>query len=138
MWTRGRQFFIREADTEAAGIILAHFLVGVRTRRPFAITRDIHTPDIKARIAMHHPLRECETNTTTLTEACHHRAGDPVIRKTLHRANERIAIRREGEGAVDDFLDAGFRHGREMLVADFKRWRDTIEIRLQQFRAEIP
>ena len=138
MRASGWQFFIREADAEAAGIILAHFLVRVRTRCPFAIARDIHTPDVKARIAIHHPLRERETDAAALAEARHHGACDPVIRETLHGADERIAVWREGERAVDDFLNARFRHGGEMLVTDFKRWRDAVEIWLQQFRTEIP
>jgi hypothetical protein len=52
-------------------------------------------------------LRQRQADAAALAEARHHAAGDPVIGQALHRADQRIAVGREGEGAVDDALDAG-------------------------------
>jgi hypothetical protein len=61
----------------------------------------------------------------------HHAAGDPEIGQAADRADQRIAVGREGEGTVDDLLDAGLGEAGEMLEADFERRRDAVEVRRQ-------
>ena len=53
---RRRQLLVGEADAEAARVVLAHLGVGVAARRPFAVARDIHAPDVGARVAVDHPV----------------------------------------------------------------------------------
>ena len=103
----GGQFLVGEADREAAGIVLAHLGVGVGAGRPFAEAGAVHGPDVEAGIAVHHPVREREAHAAALAEARHDAAGEPEIPQTLHRADDRVAVGREGEGPVDDALDAG-------------------------------
>jgi hypothetical protein len=67
----GWQFLVGEADREAAGIVLAHLGVGVAQRRPFAEAGYIHAPDVEARIAVHHPVRQRQANAAAL--------GNPAI-----------------------------------------------------------
>src|SRR4029453_10607419 len=89
---------------------------------------DVHAPDIEAGIAVHHPVGESKTDAAALAEAGHDAAGDPEIGEALHRADQRVAVRREGEGAVDDLLDAGLRDTGEMLETDLERRRDAVEV----------
>ena len=110
----GGQFLVGEADGEAARIVLAHLGVGVGHGRPVTVARDIHRPDIGARIACHHPVRQREPDAAALAETGRDAAGDPETGKPAHRSDQRVAIRREGEGPVDDLLDAGLLEGREM------------------------
>src|SRR5207245_9431316 len=95
-------------------------------------------PDVEARIAMHHPVGEREADAAALAKAGHDGASAPEIGQALDRTDERIAVEREGEGAVDDLLDAGLLDAGEMLEADLQRRRDAVDIGLQQFMAEIP
>ena len=71
-------------------------------------------------------------------EAGHDRAGRPEIGHAAHRPDQRIAVRREGEGAVDDLADAGLVEGREVAEADFQLAGDALQVLGQQFMAEIP
>ena len=50
------------------------------------------------------------------------------LRKPADRADQRIAVGREGERAVDDLLDAGALERREMPEADFEAGRDAVEV----------
>ena len=135
----GRQFLVGEADRKAPRIVLAHLGVGVGHRRPVAVARNIHRPDVGAGIAMRSSSwTSARPDATALAEAGHDAAGDPEAGQAAHRPDQRIAVRREGEGPVDDLLDAGVLEGREMPEADFQRRRDAVDVRLQQFMAEIP
>ena len=100
--TRRRKFFVGEADAKAPRIVLAHLRVGVRHRRPVAEARHVHRPDVEARIAMDHPVRQREPDASALTEPRHHAARDPVIAEPADRTDDRIAVRRERERPVDD------------------------------------
>ena len=135
----GRQLLVREADREAPRIVLAHLGVGVGHRRPVAVAGDVHRPDVGAGIAVHHPVGDSARPTPPpWREAGHDAAGDPEAGQAAHRADQRVAVGREGEGAVDDLLDAGVLEGREMPEADLQRRRDAVDVGLQQLVAEIP
>ena len=81
---------------------------------------------------------ERQADAAALAEAGHDAAGDPVVLQAPHRPDQRVAVRREGEGAVDDLLDAGALERREMLEADLEARRDALEVVRQQLVAEIP
>src|SRR5476651_2135470 len=132
------QFFVGKADTETARIILAHFGVGVRKRRPVAETRYVHAPDIMAGIALDHPIGERQTDAAALAEAGHHAASDPEVSEAPDRPNERIAVRRESEGAIDDLADADLAEFGEMFERGLEARRDAVEIVGQQVLPEIP
>jgi hypothetical protein len=134
----GRQFLVRVADAEATRIVLAHLGLGIGHRRPVAEARDIHAPDVEARIALRHPVGEREPDAAALAEARHHGAGDPVVLEAPDRPDQRVAVGREGEGSIDDLLDSGFLEGGEMLEAHLQRRRDAVEVRLQQLVTEAP
>ena len=51
---------------------------------------------------MDHPLRQRQADAAPLAEPRHDAAGRPVVAQPEH---QRIAVGREGEGAVDDVLD---------------------------------
>ena len=67
--SRGRQFFVREPDREAAAVVFLHLGVGIGQRRPVAVARHIHRENIKARIAVDHPVGQRQTDTAALTES---------------------------------------------------------------------
>ncbi len=133
-----RQLLIRIADGEAAGIVFAHLGIGVAERREVAVARNIHGEDVETGIAMDHPVGERQPDAAALAEAGHDRAGRPEIRHAAHRADERVPIRREGEGAVDDLLDACLVESREVTETDFQLRRDALNVFCEQFVAEIP
>ena len=64
--TGSGQLFIRIADGKPAGIIFAHPCIGIG--RPCIITKSghIHGPDIKAGIAMNHPIGQRQPDTAAL------------------------------------------------------------------------
>ena len=134
----GRQLLVREADREAPRVVLLHLGVGVGLAGPVAEARDIHRPDIHAGVAVDHPVGEREADAAALAEAGHHAAGAPVTLQPAHRADQRIAVGREGERPVDDPLDARVLERREMLEADLERGRDAVDVGLQQLVAEGP
>ena len=132
------QFLVRIADREAARIVFAHLGIGIGERRIIAVAADIHGEDVETGIAMDHPVGERQPDAAALRKAGHDGAGRPEIGHAAHRPDQRIAIRREGEGAVDDAADAGLVEGREMAEADFQLAGNALDILGQQFMAEIP
>ena len=136
--TRRREFLVGEADAEAARVVLAHLGVGVGERGPIAVARHVHAPDVGARVAVHHPLREREAHAAALAEARHHAASDPEVAQAAHRADQRVAIRREGKGAVHDLFDARLAELREVLETHLEAGRDAVKVIRQQVLAEVP
>ena len=134
---RGRQFFVGIAESKAARVILGHLDGGVLRRRERSEARDVHREDVLPRIVVRHPARQHEADAAALAEACHHRAGDPVVAQAPDRSDQRIAVRRESEGAVDRFADADASERRKMLEADFEVGREPLEILRQQLHREI-
>ena len=57
---------------------------------------------------MNHPFSKRFTHTTTLEEASHDRTGYPVAVFTRYGTYQWIAIRGEGEGAVNPSFNTGF------------------------------
>ena len=83
-----RQLLVREADREAARVVLAHLGVGVARRRPLAEPRHVHAEDVVAGVALRHPVGDDEADAAALAEARHHRAGDPEVRQPRHRPDQ--------------------------------------------------
>ena len=133
-----RQLLAGEADAESPRVVLAHLGVRIGHGGPVAVAGDVHAPDVGAGIALDHPVRQRQADAAALGQAGHHAAGDPVVPKAPHRPNERVAVRREGEGAVDDAPDAGAPERREMLEADLEARRDALEVVLEQLVPELP
>ncbi len=73
-----------------------------------------------------------------MREPAHAPAGDPIVPKARNRADQRIAVRGEGEGAVDPFPDADILQHGKSLEADGEFGRDAVDVRRQQVHAEIP
>ncbi len=87
---------------------------------------------------MDHPVGEAQPYAAALAEAGHDATCHPETRQAAHRPDQRIAIGCESERAIDDLLDAGVLKRREMPETHFQRRRDTVDVRLKQFVAEIP
>ena len=135
---RRREFLVGEADAEAARVVLADLGVGVGEGGPVAVAGNVHAPDIGAGVPVHHPLREREPHAAALTETGHHAAGDPEVGEAAHRADQGVAVRGEGEGAIHDFLDARLAELREVLEADLQAGCDAVQVVRQQVLAEVP
>ena len=52
--------------------------------------------------------------------------------------DQRVAVGREGEGAVDDALDPGAAEHRVALEGGVERFGDPVEVVVQQLVAEVP
>ena len=92
--------FVRITDREAAGVVFPHPGIGVLHRCVVTKAADIHRPDIKARIAVDHPVGQRQPDAATLTKPGHDTAGTPEIRHPPDRPDQRVAIRRKGEGPL--------------------------------------
>ena len=132
------QFFVRKADAKAPRIVLAHLGVGIGAGGPVAIARNVHAPDVKAGVAVDHPVGERQPDAAALAETGHHAAGTPEIGATLHGTYQRVAVGCEGEGAIDDAFDARVFQGREVLEGDLQRGRNAVQVGLQQLLAKAP
>ncbi len=134
----GREFLVGEGDAEAAAVVFADLGVGPGERGPVAVAGDIHGPDVEAGIAVGHPAGQRQADAAALAEAGHDAAGDPVVGQAADRADEGVAVCGEGEGAVDDALDAGLFQPGEVAEADLEVAGDAVEVRRQEFGLEVP
>ena len=135
----GGQLFVRIRDDEAPRVELPRGIAQVvLARGERAVARDVHAEDVVAGIALDHPLRQREADGTALREPAHAAAGDPKISFAGHRADERIAVGREGERTVHPALDADFGERGEARVADLELWQDAFDIGRQQIHAVVP
>src|SRR5579862_4279044 len=133
-----RQLFVRETDAKPPRVVLAYLGVGVGECRPVTVASDIHSPDVRARIALDHPLREREPDATSLAEARHHAAGDPEVAQSADRSYQRIAVGRERERPVHHLADADLTERGKVLEADLETRGDPLEVVRQQALREVP
>mmetsp|Transcript_51654 Transcript_51654/g.135621 ORF Transcript_51654/g.135621 Transcript_51654/m.135621 type:complete len:290 (-) Transcript_51654:810-1679(-) len=113
--TSSRKLFVRVGDAEAAGVVFLGLLERVCLRCPPAEARDIHCEDVGVglRPAMDHPFRQAEPHSAALRKARHDRTSHPIVAHVparsraseacaLNRPDQRVPVRRKGEGAVHD------------------------------------
>ena len=101
-----RALFVRVADREAHLVVFDDLRDGVAGRGPGAKARDVKAARVAFDLAVDHPLCQGKAHAAALREARHHGAGRPVVAQALNRADQRVAVRGKGEGAVDHALDA--------------------------------
>ena len=89
-------------------------------------------------VAGGHPGRERQAHAAALRQPGHHAAGHPVAAQAADRPDERVAVGRERERAVDDALDPDRPHRRVVLERHGQLGRDPVEVRLEQLRPEVP
>ena len=97
----------------------------------------VHREDVARGLPLDHPLREREPDPAALAEPRHHRARRPVVPEPRHRADEGVAVRREGERAADDALDPGRLQHRVALVRDVELVRDAVDLLGEELRPEV-
>ena len=102
------------------------------------VAGDVEAVDVLLRLAVDHPFGERLADAAALEEAGHHAAGEPVAALARDRADERIAVGREGEGAVDPFADAGPLQHRIAAVDEFEFLGDALDILLKKLDAVVP
>ncbi len=132
-----RQFLVRIAHGEPALVVLPHLFPGVGRGDPVAKARHVHGEDIAARFPLDHPFGEAQADPAALTEARHHGDSGPVVPEARHRPDQRVSVRGEGKGTVDDGFDAGLRQHREAAIGEFNGIADPVELVVEQFVAEI-
>ena len=104
--------------------------------RPGAEAARIHGKRIHGWCAMHHPVGEELARTAPFHDA-HGGAGEePGILHAMGRADQRIGIGREGDGAVDHRLHARGTKGRNARHGGFDDVFHPLEIGWHEFRAK--
>ena len=135
---RSRQELVWEPDPETSAVVLRNLGVGVTRYGEVTETCDVHSPNVETRITLGDPVGQGDTDTASLRQSGHDRTRRPVTGQTKNRAQQRVAVGRESEGAVDHLLDTGLTDGRKVPEADFKRISDALEVGRQQAHAEVP
>ena len=135
---RGGQFLVRIGDAEAALVVFAHLQPGPGRRAVVAETGDIHRHHVARRFAFDQPFGQSQADAAALAETGHHRAGRPVVAQSRYRPDQRVAVRREGERAVDHALDAGLGQHRVAAEREIDRVADALEVFVEQLVAEVP
>ena len=131
------QSLVGEGHDEAALIILRGFDGAPFRRGKLSKAGDIHRPDINRGLAINHPFSHRQANAAALTKASHHANRDPVIAHARHRPDHRVAIRAEGEGAVDDVLDARLANRRNPVKGHFQPVGNALQVRIEKLMPEI-
>ena len=103
-----------------------------------SVAGDIEPVDVLLRLPAHDPLGERLADAAALKEASHHAAGEPVAALARDRADEWIAVGREGKGAVHPFTDAGPLQDRISPIDELQFLGDAIDVLLKQLYPEIP
>ena len=125
----GWQELIGKPDPKTSAVVLCDLGVGVTRYGEVAETCDVHSPNVEPRITVSDPVGQGDTDTTPLRQSGHYRAGRPVPGQTENRTEQRVAIGREGEGAVDDLLDTNVTDCRKVPETDFKGFCDALKVR---------
>ena len=107
---RGVPKLVGEIQPEAVGVEVAALVQHIGRRGVGAKARHIHGEDLGLGLALDHPLRQRQTDAAALRKARHDAAGRPVVRHARHGPDQGIAVRGEGEGAIDDAADARLGH----------------------------
>ncbi len=134
----GGALFVGVADGEAFLIEFNDFRDGVARGDPLAVAGDVEAGHVALCLAFDHPLRKGQADAAALGEAGHDGAGGPEVAQARDGADEGVAVGGEGEGAVDDALDAGALEHGEAVVGHFDAVGDLVEVVGQQLVAEIP
>ena len=133
-----RQLFVGVTDGKSLLVVFDDLGQGITRVGPRTKTRHVHGEDITIRFAFDHPLGQGEPHTAALAETRHHAAGGPVIAQTRNRTDERVTVRGEGKGTVNDGLDPCRFQYRKTLVSERDRVADLVEVIRQQFMTKIP
>ena len=130
---------VRIGHDEAAGVELAGRLLDVL---PIGgegpVARDVESVDVRFGLAMDHQFRQRFADAASLKKSGHDAAGEPVAALARDRANERIAVRREGEGAVHPLAYACLLQNRIATVNELELIGDTIDVLWQELDPVIP
>ena len=135
----GRQLLVGIGHHETAGVELAGRLLDeFATGGVGAVAGDVEAVDVGRRLAVDHQFRQRLADAAALQKPRHDAAGEPVAAFSRDRADERIAVGREGEGAVDPFADANRLEDRIAAVDELELAGDPVDILLQKLDAIIP
>ena len=102
------------------------------------VAGDVEGEGVLRRLAENHPFRQRFSDAAALQESSHDAAGEPVASLARDRADERVAVRREGEGAVDPFADSGGLKDGIAAVDELELARDAVDVFLQKLHAVVP
>ena len=122
------------ASVEFAGRLLDILAVG----RVRPVAGDVEGESIVSGLAVDHPFREALADAAALQEAGHHAACEPIAAFAGDRANERITVRGECEGAIHPFADSGRLQDRVAAVDQFQLARNAIDVLLQELDPIVP
>ena len=137
--TAGGQLLVGIGHDETAGVELAGRLLDeLAIGRVGAVAGDVEAVDVRLRLAMDHEFRQRLADSAALQEPRHDAAGEPVAALARDRADQRIAVGREGERAVDPFAHAGGLQDRIAAVNEFEFVGDPVDVLLQKLDAIVP
>ena len=118
---------------EDVGVSLFVLLLQIALRGIGAEAPRIDTHHVNGGLAIDDPFRQLPARTAGRRHAKGMAFVQPEILPVPGRANDRRAIRRIGNGAVVNFLDAQFAEGRNPRDAGFNIGLQAIKLALEQF-----
>ena len=134
----GRLLLPGQARGEREPVILEGLVVHVGPVRELAVAPRIEFRHVDLGIAMEHPLREILAASAALSDAERASAAHPVVLEPRCGAEERRAIRRVGDGAVDHAANAHLAEYRHALDGALEPRGDAVQIVREQLVAGVP
>ena len=132
-----RQLLVGVGEHEASPVVLLGLQEGVIPGGEASEPAHVHGVHVHLRLTVNDPLGQAQADTAGLAEPGHHRAGHPVVVDTGDRADEWVAVRGEGEWAINDPGDAGGGKGGHSLLGNLDPVGEPLQVGSQQAHPEV-
>ena len=134
----GGQLLDRPVDQVVAVIALDRALVAILPAHVMqAEAANVEGPEIALGLAMDDPLRDSPAGTARGGDARGEAAGDEEVVQFRRLAEDRFAVGRDRDRAVDQRTDAELLQDRQALGRRGRNLLEAIEVRRQQLAAEL-
>ena len=130
--TRGRAFFVRVVDGEDVGVGFLVLRLQVGAGGVVAETARVDAEHVDGRLAFDDPLGQLPPGAPRRGDAETVPLVQPEVRQAPGRADDRAAVRRVRDGAIEDLLHAEFGERRHAANGGLDVRREAIQIRVEQ------
>ena len=130
---RGGALLVRVMDDEDVGVGFLVLLYQVVPGGVFPETARLDPEHVDGRLALDDPLGQLPAGAACGRDAEAVPLGQPEIVEAPRRTDDRVAVRRIGDGAVEDFLDPDFGERRHPRHRGFDVRHEAVDVFLEEF-----